>query len=74
MECRKGWAGPTPAAGCHVMQPLHPPGWMPLGVQPPVSIFPYCVPVQNKKNTPERLELMKYNKYLRKMTLHREIK
>ncbi len=29
---------------------------------------------KNKKNTPGRLELMKYNKYLRKHTLHREIK
>ncbi|KAI3438339.1 hypothetical protein D9Q98_000772 [Chlorella vulgaris] len=29
---------------------------------------------KNKKNTPERMELMKYNKYLRRMTLHKEIK
>lgn len=29
---------------------------------------------KNKKNTPARLELMKYNKHLRRMTLHREIK
>ena len=29
---------------------------------------------KNKKNTPERLELLKYNPYLRKMTLHKEIK
>ena len=29
---------------------------------------------KNKKNTPERLELKKYNRYLRRMTLHREIK
>ncbi|KAG7673716.1 hypothetical protein Ndes2526B_g02827 [Nannochloris sp. 'desiccata'] len=29
---------------------------------------------KSKKNTPARLELMKYNKHLRKMTLHREIK
>ncbi|MCA9569485.1 MAG: 50S ribosomal protein L33 [Myxococcales bacterium] len=29
---------------------------------------------KNKKNTPKRLELMKYNPYLRKHTLHREIK
>ncbi len=29
---------------------------------------------KSKKNTPGRLELMKYNRYLRKMTLHREIK
>lgn len=30
--------------------------------------------VQNRRNTPERLELMKYNPSLRKYTLHREIK
>ena len=30
--------------------------------------------LQNKKNTPERMELMKYNKYLRRMTVHKEIK
>lgn len=29
------------------------------------------VPVQNKKNTPERMELKKYNKYLRRYTLHK---
>ena len=29
---------------------------------------------KNRKNTPERLELKKYNKYLRKMTVHKEIK
>jgi large subunit ribosomal protein L33 len=29
---------------------------------------------KNKKNTPARLELMKYNKYLRRYTLHREVK
>lgn len=29
---------------------------------------------KNRKNTPERLELKKYNKYLRKMTIHKEIK
>ena len=29
---------------------------------------------KNKKNTPGRLELMKYNPWLRKHTLHREIK
>ncbi len=32
------------------------------------------VTVKNKKNTPERLELKKYNKILKKVTLHREIK
>ena len=29
---------------------------------------------KNRKNTPDRLELMKYNPYLRKYTLHKEIK
>ena len=29
---------------------------------------------KNKKNTPAKLELMKYNKFLRRHTLHREIK
>ncbi len=29
---------------------------------------------KNRKNTPERLELKKYNKVLKKVTLHREIK
>lgn len=33
-----------------------------------------CPHVQNRRNTPERLELMKYNPHLRKYTLHREIK
>ena len=30
--------------------------------------------MKNKKNTPKRLELMKYNPYLKKYTLHREVK
>ena len=29
---------------------------------------------KNRKNTPERMELMKYNPILKKMTLHKEIK
>ncbi len=29
---------------------------------------------KNKKNTPGRLELRKYNPYLRRYTLHREVK
>ena len=29
---------------------------------------------KNKKNTPERLELKKYNHILRKVTVHKEIK
>ena len=32
------------------------------------------VTTKNRKTTPERLELMKYNKILKKMTLHKEIK
>ena len=29
---------------------------------------------KNRKNTPQRLELKKYNNILKKVTLHREIK
>ncbi|MEY3368004.1 MAG: hypothetical protein RI973_1159 [Bacteroidota bacterium] len=29
---------------------------------------------KNRKNTPDRLELKKYNSYMKKMTVHREIK
>lgn len=29
---------------------------------------------KNKKNTPKRLELRKFNPYLRRYTLHREVK
>ena len=29
---------------------------------------------KNRKNTPDRLELKKYNSILKKMTIHREIK
>ncbi len=32
------------------------------------------ITTKNKKNTPDRLELKKYNPYLRKMTIHKEIK
>lgn len=32
------------------------------------------VTVKNKKNDPERLERRKYNKFLKKVTLHREVK
>ena len=32
------------------------------------------VTTKNRKNTPERLELMKYNPVLKKVTLHKEIK
>jgi len=33
----------------------------------------YCT-TKNKKNTPKRLELRKYNPYLRRYTVHREVK
>lgn len=29
---------------------------------------------KNKKNTPERMELKKYNKHLKRVTVHKEIK
>lgn len=32
------------------------------------------VTTKNKKNTPERMELKKYNPYLKKYTVHKEIK
>lgn len=32
------------------------------------------ITTKNKKNSPERMELKKYNPILRKMTLHKEIK
>ena len=32
------------------------------------------VTVKNRKNTTARLELRKYNRFLRRVTLHREIK
>ena len=32
------------------------------------------ITTKNKKDTPERHERMKYNPYLKKVTLHREIK
>ncbi|MEG1572715.1 MAG: 50S ribosomal protein L33 [Bacteroidales bacterium] len=32
------------------------------------------ITTKNKKNTPERLELKKYNPVLKKVTVHREIK
>ena len=32
------------------------------------------VTTKSKKNTPERLELKKYNPYLKKVTVHKEIK
>jgi large subunit ribosomal protein L33 len=32
------------------------------------------ISTKNKKNTPERMELKKYNPIMKKMTTHREIK
>jgi large subunit ribosomal protein L33 len=32
------------------------------------------ITTKNKKNTPERIELKKYNSYLKKNTVHKEIK
>ena len=32
------------------------------------------ITTKNKKNTPERLELKKYNPFLKKVTVHKEIK
>ncbi|MCS6917646.1 MAG: 50S ribosomal protein L33 [Chitinophagales bacterium] len=32
------------------------------------------ITTKNKKNTPNRLELRKYNPILKRMTIHREIK
>ncbi len=32
------------------------------------------VPTKNRKNTPERLELKKFNPILKRMTIHKEIK
>ena len=32
------------------------------------------ITTKNKKNTPERIELKKYNPYMRKVTLYKEIK
>lgn len=32
------------------------------------------ITTKNKKNTPERLELKKFNRVLKKVTVHREIK
>lgn len=34
----------------------------------------YVTTTKNKQNTPDKLELMKFNTNLRKMTLHREKK
>lgn len=30
--------------------------------------------MKNKKNTPDRIELKKYNPYLKRVTIHKEVK
>ena len=37
-------------------------------------VIKYHISNKNKKNTPERLELKKYNPILKKVTVHKEIK
>ena len=32
------------------------------------------ITTKNRKNTPDRLELKKYNPFLKKMTIHKEVK
>jgi large subunit ribosomal protein L33 len=32
------------------------------------------ITLKNKRNTTEKLELRKYNRYLKKVTVHREVK
>ena len=32
------------------------------------------ITVKNRKNTPDRMELKKYNPYMKKYTVHKEIK
>ena len=32
------------------------------------------ITTKNRKNTPDRLDLKKYNPYLKKMTIHKEVK
>ena len=39
-----------------------------------VQVILECTETKNRKNTPDRMELMKYNPILKKMTLHKEIK
>jgi large subunit ribosomal protein L33 len=39
-----------------------------------VSGMSRYITTKNKKNTAERIELKKYNPYMRKVTLHKEIK
>lgn len=65
---RNGTLRPTAPERC----PAHAPPWRLAGLPafPAESVY-HTSTLQNKKNTPERMELMKYNKYLRRMTLHK---
>ena len=57
---------PTPGSRCPSME--HPTDDAPPPNPPPPILS------QNRRNTSQRVELMKYNPYLRKHTLHRELK
>ena len=57
----------SPAPDAH-----HAPREHPTDVAPPQSSSSHLS--QNRRNTSQRVELMKYNPYLRKHTLHRELK
>lgn len=39
-----------------------------------VSGMSRYITMKNRKNTPERMELKKFNPFLKKMTVHKEIK
>lgn len=39
-----------------------------------VSGMSRYITTKNRKNTPERLEMRKYNPFLKKVTVHKEIK
>ena len=39
-----------------------------------VQVISRYITTKSKKNTPERLELKKYNPYLKRVTVHKEIK
>eukprot|EP00873_Tetraselmis_striata_P042992 jgi/Tetstr1/463256/TSEL_000713.t1 len=55
--------------------------WLPDHLEVARTAEPECpatpsryVTQKNRKNTPERLEIKKYNKFLRRVTVHKEIK
>ena len=39
-----------------------------------VAVMTRYITTKNKKNTPDRLERKKYNPFLKRVTVHREIK